>query len=194
MAIFLPGGKIAIFTGSDIVGFWENVFRPVREVIGVALPKVEKEIERATEKLDEEQERVLESDAFKAAAIGTAAVIAGPIVLPVLAGAGAAAAGAATAAIPTIVNVLGSVSKVMTAQEQTKQREAELKIAQSTAAQPGSNIVGQLADLLRILFGAPPEATPPLIEPGVVREAAAVNWPLLGLLGVGAYFLLRKMR
>jgi hypothetical protein len=105
--------------------------------------------------------------------------------------------GGITKAIPTIVNVLGSVSKVMTAKEQTKQAEAAAKIAESTAAQPRSDILDQLADLLAKLAGAravPPGATPPLIEPGSVQEAAAVNWPLLGLLGVGAYLLLKKMR
>jgi hypothetical protein len=108
------------------------------------------------------------------------------------------AVGGVVKAIPTIVNVLGSVSKVMTAKEQTKQREAELKLAEKAAlvqsAQPGSDIGGQLSELLRGLFGAPAPATPPLIEPGSVQEAATVNWPLLGLLGVGTYLLLKRMR
>ena len=37
----------------------------------------------------------------------------------------------------------------------------------------------------------PPEATPPLVEMGTISEAAGPNWALLGLLGVGAYLLLK---
>lgn len=106
--------------------------------------------------------------------------------------------GAATKAIPTIVEVTGGVAKYLTAKEQAAQKQAELEIAKQAALvpanQPGSNIAGQLSELLRGLFGAPAPATPPLIEPGQVQEAPAANWPLLGLLGVGAYLLLKRMR
>lgn len=96
------------------------------------------------------------------------------------------------------MEVTGGVAKYLTAKEQAAQKQAELEIAKQAALvpanQPGSNIAGQLSELLRGLFGAPAPATPPLIEPGQVQEAPAANWPLLGLLGVGAYLLLKRMR
>lgn len=95
----------------------------------------------------------------------------------------------------------GTAAKYKTAEAQLKAAEAArtLAKAQLIAAQPGLSLgtstwlPEQLSDLLRRgLFGAPAPATPPLIEPGLVQEAPATNWPLLGLLAVGAYLLLKR--
>ncbi|MCJ7805912.1 hypothetical protein MUP46_04705 [Patescibacteria group bacterium] len=175
--------------------FFEDVFvnpvkKVVKEVVVRPAEKIVAEVKREASWAVEQEKDWLKSDPFKVAAGVAAVALAGPVVLSSAGG----VLGGISKAIPTITEILGGVSKVITAKEQTKQAEAAARIAESQAGQPGSNIAGQLAELLNKLLGAPSPATPPLIEPGRVQEAPATNWPLLGLLGVGAYLLLKKMR
>jgi len=53
------------------------------------------------------------------------------------------------------------------------------------------SIPDSLADWLAGLTGVPSEATPPFVETGSIGVQAPTNWALLGLLGVGAYLLLK---
>ena len=96
----------------------------------------------------------------------------------------------------------GAAAQYKTAEAQLKAAEAA-KIqaqAQLTAAQRPvtPTVTSNLADWLSQLTGVPSEATPPFVQAGTamggVGVEAPTNWLLLGALGVGAYFLLRKMR
>lgn len=177
--------------------FFEDVFinpakKVIEEVVVRPAKKIAAEIKREASWAVEQEKDWLKSDTFKVAAGMAGVAVAGPIVLQTVGG----VLGTATKAIPTIMDILGKVSPPLGKKEEPVPPPlAPTATPAAITAASDSNIADQLIDLLRNLFGAPSEATPPFVQAGTamggVGVEAPTNWLLLGLVGVGAYLLLR---
>jgi hypothetical protein len=94
----------------------------------------------------------------------------------------------------------GTAARYKTAEAQLKAAEAARTLAKAqliAAQRPVTpTVTSNLADLLSKLTGVPAPATPPFVQAGTamggIGVEPATNWPLLGLLAVGAYLLLKR--